>query len=108
MTFFKQTIALTITGLRGISQRRGASFVTVIGVTTVVGVLISLLSMGEGASIFTGKMARPNEMIVLGRGAQSGPQSFLSREAFAAVSDAPGVKRAADGTPYAFANARPH
>lgn len=43
--------------------------------------------------------------MVLGRGAQSGPQNVLTREAFAAVADAPGVKRAADGSPWAFANA---
>ncbi|MEP7245987.1 MAG: FtsX-like permease family protein [Gammaproteobacteria bacterium] len=104
MTFFNQTIALTATGLRGIGQRRGASLVTVVGVTTVVGVLVSLLSMREGVAIFGGGNARPNEMVVLGKGAQSAPQSVLTRETFDAVKDAPGVKHAADGTPYAAAS----
>ena len=103
MTFWKQTVALTVTGLQGIAQRRGAALVTIIGVTTVVGVLVSLLSMGEGASIFTGKDARPEEMVVLGRGAPSSGQSVLPREAVLAVSDAPGVKRAPDGSPYSVA-----
>jgi putative ABC transport system permease protein len=58
MTLMKQTIALTATGLRGIGQRRGSSLVTVIGVTTVVAVLVSLLAMSEGAAIFTGEGAR--------------------------------------------------
>jgi hypothetical protein len=66
MSFWKQTTALTTTGLRGITQRSGAALVTVIGVTTVVGVLVSLLSMGEGAQIFTGKSARSDEVVVPG------------------------------------------
>ncbi|HEV7715402.1 MAG TPA: FtsX-like permease family protein, partial [Steroidobacteraceae bacterium] len=91
------------TGLRGISQRRGASLVTVIGVTTVVGVLVSLLSMSEGAEIFSGNSAPPDQMVVLGRGAQTAPQSVLTRDAFAIISDAPGVKHAPDGRPYSLA-----
>ena len=55
MTFFKQTLALTATGLRGIAERRGSSLVTVIGVTAVVGVLVSLLAIREGTTIFSGK-----------------------------------------------------
>jgi hypothetical protein len=57
MTFFKQTAALTALGLRSIGQRRGSSLVTVVGVTTVVAVLASLLAMSEGAVIFTGARA---------------------------------------------------
>jgi putative ABC transport system permease protein len=103
MTFWKQTVALTTTGLRGLKQRSGAALVTVIGVTTVVGVLVSLLSLGQGAEIFTGKSALPNEVVVLGRGAPAAPQSVLPRDAVLAVQDAPGVKRAPDGSPYAVA-----
>ncbi|MEJ1961716.1 MAG: ABC transporter permease [Gammaproteobacteria bacterium] len=103
MSFWKQTFALTTTGLRGITQRRGAALVTVIGVTTVVGVLVSLLSMSEGAKIFSGEDAVPEEVVVLGRGAPAAPQSVLPREAVLAVQDAPGVKHAPDGSPYAVA-----
>ncbi len=105
MTFLKQTGVLATTGLRGISQRRGASLVTVVGVTMVVGVLVALLSLSAGADIFTGKGASPDELVVLGRGAQSAPQSFLTRETFSVVADAPGVKRSPDGRPYALATA---
>ncbi len=105
MTFVKQTIALTATGLRSMSQRPGTSLVTLIGVTTVVGVLVSLLSMGEGATIFSGQGSRPEEVVVLGQGARGAPQSILSRDAVLAVSDAPGVKHAPDGSPYVVATA---
>jgi putative ABC transport system permease protein len=103
MTFVKQTLALTATGLRSIGQRRGSSLVTVVGVTTVAAVLSSLLAMSEGASIFRGEAASPDQLVVLGAGAGAAPQSVLSREAVLAANDAPGVKRAPDGTPYTTA-----
>jgi len=104
MSFFKQTFALTATGLRGINQRRGSSLVTIVGVTTVVAVLVALLAMSEGASIFTGDKVRRDEVAVLGRGAASAPQSVLSRDALLAVSNAPYVKHAPDGSPYTTAS----
>jgi putative ABC transport system permease protein len=104
MSFLKQTFALTATGLRSIGQRRGSSLVTIVGVTTVVAVLVSLLAMSEGAQIFTGENARRDEVAVLGRGAASAPQSFLSRETMLTVNNAPYVKHAADGTPYTTAS----
>jgi putative ABC transport system permease protein len=100
MTFLKQTIALTATGLRGIPQRRGAAFVTIIGVTTVVGVLTSLLSIRDGATIFTGGDSPRDQAVVLSRGANGAPQSALPREAVPVIESAPGVKHAPDGTPY--------
>jgi putative ABC transport system permease protein len=104
MSFVKQTLALTGAGLRSIGERRGSSLVTVVGVTTVVAVLASLLAMSEGASIFTGAAARPDEVVVLGRGAASSTQSVLSRAAMLAAGDGPSVRHAPDGTPYTTAS----
>jgi len=103
MTFLKQTLALTATGLRSISERRGSSLVTVIGVTVVVGVLVSLLAIREGASIFSGRTSRPDTVDVISRGATSTAQSVLTRDALAVVENAPGVKHAPDGRPYVVA-----
>jgi putative ABC transport system permease protein len=103
MTFVKQTLALTATGLRGISERRGSSLVTVIGVTAVVGVLVSLLAIREGATIFSGNNARPDVVDVISRGATSNAQSVLTRDALAVIERAPGVKHAPDGRPYVAA-----
>lgn len=105
MTFFRQTVALSATALRSMGQRRGSSLVTVVGVTTVVAVLASLLAMSEGATIFTGVNAAKDQLVVLGRGAGAAPQSVLSRQAVLAAMDAPGVKREPDGTPHATATA---
>ena len=63
MSFFKQTFALTATGLRGINQRRGSSLVTIVGVTTVVAVLVALLAMSEGASAFMVKPVQEDQLI---------------------------------------------
>jgi putative ABC transport system permease protein len=104
MRFMKQTFALTSTALRSIGHRPGSSLVTIVGVTTVVAVLVSLLAMSEGASIFTGEAARPDEVAVLGRGAEAAPQSVLSREAALAVNDAPYVRHTPDGRPYTTAS----
>jgi putative ABC transport system permease protein len=103
MNFIKQTVALTATGLRGIRERRGSSLVTVIGVTTVVGVLVSLLAIREGATIFSGSNVRPDLADVISRGATSTPQSVITRDTFAVIEDAPGIKHAPDGRPYVVA-----
>lgn len=104
MTFLKQTLALTVTGLRGIPQRRGSSLVTVIGVTAVVGVLVSLLAIREGASIFGGENSQPDLVEVVSRGVTNTAQSVITRDALAVIEDAPGVKRTPDGRPYAYAS----
>jgi putative ABC transport system permease protein len=103
MTFLKQTIALTVAGLSSISERRGSSFVTVIGVTAAVGVLTSLLAIREGASIFNGGNARSDIVDVISRGATSTPQSVITRNTLSVIESAPGVKRSPDGKPYVTA-----
>jgi putative ABC transport system permease protein len=102
MTSFRQTLVLTGCALRGMLDRRGAALVTVISVTTVVGVLVSLLALREGTAIFGAQSAPPDVMVVMGRGARNPFMSTLSRDAVQTVSQAPGVKRTPDGRPYAY------
>jgi putative ABC transport system permease protein len=102
-SLLRQTVLLTQTAVRSLAQRRVAALVTLISVTTVVGVLVSLLSIREGTSIFQPEAARADEATVLSRGANNGFQSALSREAFATIAEAPGVKKSPDGHPYAYA-----
>jgi len=103
MNFFRQAALLALTGLRDLRQRRGAALVTLISVAAVVGVLVSLLAIREGTSIFSPRAARADELVVMGRGARNGFQSVLSRDTVLTVEDAPGVKRDAHGRPYAYA-----
>lgn len=99
MRSLTQTAALTTFGLRSIPARLGASLVTVIGIMTVVAVLLSLLSMGEGAQFWETGQARPDRAVVLSHGALSAFASRLTRNDIGILSHEPGVKQEADGTP---------
>ncbi len=103
MHLLTQTAALTIFGLRSIPSRLGASLVTVIGIMTVVAVLLSLLSMGEGAQFWETGQARADRAVVLSHGALSPFASRLTHADIATLSQEPGVKQDADGTPYVTA-----
>ncbi len=98
MRSLRQTAALTLFGLRSIPARLGASLVTVISIMTVVAVLLSLLSMGEGAQFWETGQARPDRAVVLSHGALSPFASRLTHADIATLSQEPGVKTEADGT----------
>ena len=99
MRSLRQTLALTTFGLRSIPARLGASLVTVIGIMTVVAVLLSLLSMGEGAQFWETGQARPDRAVVLSRGALSAFRSRLTRDEISILAHEPGIKKDANGTP---------
>jgi putative ABC transport system permease protein len=99
---FRQTALLTLSGLRSLSERRGVTLVTIVSVAAVVGVLISLLAIREGTSIF--QPSRADEAIVLSRGASNIAQSSLTREAVATIVASPGVRKSLDGRAYAYAS----
>jgi putative ABC transport system permease protein len=98
----RQTALLTLSGLRSLSERRGVTLVTIVSVAAVVGVLISLLAIREGTSIF--QPSRADEAIVLSRGASNIAQSSLTREAVATIVASPGVRKSLDGRAYAYAS----
>lgn len=99
MHLLRQTAALTIFGLRGIPARRGTSLVTFIGIMTTVAVLLSLLSMGEGAQQWQTGQARPDRAVVLSHGATNAFASRLTHATVRVLSQEPGVRRDADGNP---------
>jgi putative ABC transport system permease protein len=104
MKFLRETSMLILTGLQSLRQRWIAASVTVVSVTAVVGVLASLLSMREGAAIFSGSSSAPNQMVVLSRGANNPTQSSLSRDTVHRVEGAPGVKHAPGGKPFVYSS----
>jgi len=97
-----QLLALLQMGIAALAARRGLSLVTVIGVTCVVGVLISMLSMGAGARQMALQGARPDRAFVTASGAAS-TGGTLSRDAVLTIEDDPRIKRNADGKPLASA-----
>jgi putative ABC transport system permease protein len=103
MSFVSQTAALTATGIRGIAQRKGAAFVTVFGIVTVVAVLLSLLSISAGLKQMAMAQVHTDRAVIISRGATNVGQSSLPRATVLKVFEAPYVKKQPDGRPEADA-----
>jgi putative ABC transport system permease protein len=99
MTTLRQVAAVTLLGLRTIPDRLGASLVIVVGMASVVGVFISILSMSVGYMQIVQKTGHTDRAMVLSQGALFEYASFISRGNALTIADAPGVKRTADGKP---------
>lgn len=99
MRALRNALALTLAAVRSIPQRLGVSLVTVISITTVMGVLVSMLALGEGMEYLAQNGARPDRAVVVASGAQSTMVSVLPRAALASILDKPGIQRDAAGKP---------
>ena len=83
--------------LRTIGQRRGSSVATVVGVMGVVGVLVAVLSIGEGFRKTLVSAGSADTALVLRSGSDSEMMSGIGRDDTRIISEAPGVLRAAQG-----------
>ena len=79
MRRFRQALALTITALQTIPDRLGPSLVTVIGVITAMGVLVTMLALGEGLEGLAQTGARADRVSVIAAGSQSSLGSSVPR-----------------------------
>ena len=104
MTTLKQFVALLQMNLSGLRYRVGTVLVTVIGTTCVVGVLISMLSMGTGARAMVMKNARDDRAWIFSHGAQGNWDSNLPKNTVPIIADMPGIKKDADGKALAYAS----
>jgi putative ABC transport system permease protein len=95
--WFSQVAAVTWLNLRTIGERRGASLAAIFGVAGVVAVFVAVFSIAEGFRRTMTSTASPDTAIVLRSGSDNEMMSGLGREATRIVSDAPGVRRAAQG-----------
>jgi putative ABC transport system permease protein len=96
----KQIFALLRMSLGALRGRLGPTLVIIVGTACVVGVLISMLSMGAGARQLAVNGARADRAFVVPGGGQ-GAATPLSREAVAAIIDDVGIRRDGDGKPLA-------
>lgn len=103
MKQLKQLMALLQMALISWRQRPGSIFVTLIGITCVVGVLVAMLSMGIGVRSLTTQSMRADRAVVFSKGSQGAMGSNLDRSLVPIIEDMPGVKRDADGKPLATA-----
>jgi putative ABC transport system permease protein len=104
MKIIKQFAALLQMSLGGLRFRLGAVLVSIIGTTCVVGVLISMLSMGAGARAKVMQNVRADRAWVLKHGAQGNFDSSLSRSVVPIIEDMPGIKKGTDGKTLAYAS----
>ena len=92
-SWFAQVAALLDFNLRSLPKRKGAAAVAVFGIAGVVGVLVGVLSIGQGFRRAMTAAGSPDTVIVLRSGADSEMVSILGREEARIIGEAPGVAR---------------
>ena len=98
-----QIAQITLINLRTIPARLGTSLVVVVGIAGVVGVLVSVLAMGEGFRHTLASTGRASRVIMLRAGSDAEMSSGITREAATLLTTLPGVARAPSGRPLASA-----
>ena len=93
MNWLAQVFAVTLTAIRTIPQRRGASLATVAGIAGVVAVLVAVLSIGEGFRHALRAAGSPDNALVLRSGSDSEMMSVLLGDAVEIIAQAPGIAR---------------
>jgi putative ABC transport system permease protein len=104
MSVLRQITSISAMNLRSIPLRLGTSFVIVIGIAGVVGVMLSVLAMSTGLMKTIANTGSPERAIVLRGGSNAEIASATSRGQAQTIMDAPGVKHGADGKPIASAD----
>jgi putative ABC transport system permease protein len=98
---FRQIGTVTDLNIRNLRQRLWSSLVIVAGVACVVGVLLSMLSFTTGINRTVAAGAQPDGAIVTISGQNDEYGQGITREAAAAILNAPGIAKKPDGTPLA-------
>lgn len=101
----KQTLVASHLGVAGLRSRLWPSCVFVVSVASVVGVLLSMLSLTAGFLRMYHSGTDPALAIVVSANSQNEGDSHISRETAAVVLNAPGIARGSDGKPLADAEA---
>src|SRR3989475_9820681 len=99
MTSLTQVVHVPLITLRTIPQRLGTSLVIVIGIAGVVGVLVSVLAMGEGFRHTLASPGRPTRVIMLRAGSDAEMSSGVARDQATVLGNLPGIARDGGGRP---------
>lgn len=97
LNWLLQIGSVTRFGLMGIPQRRGSVLAAVLGITGVVTVLISVLSMAAGFQKALLSSATPESAVVLRSGADTEMVSGLGKDDTRVIAEAPGLRRDTNG-----------
>ena len=85
--------------LMNVPRRLGTSLVVVVGIAGVVGVLVSVLAMGEGFRHTLASTGRPTRVIMLRAGSDAEMSSGVARDQATLLASIPGIARDDDGRP---------
>src|SRR5262245_14014703 len=99
MSWLNQILQITLINLRNVPSRLGTSLVVVVGIAGVVGVLVSVLAMGEGFRHTLASTGRPARVIMLRAGSDTEMSSGVARDQATLLGALPGVARDRSGRP---------
>jgi putative ABC transport system permease protein len=94
---------VTAMGLRNVPQRPGRASVVVIGIAGVVGVLVSMLTLGASVAESTRAAGKEDRAIVLRNGIDNEPESAIFTAEAQTIAAAPGIAKTPAGKPAATA-----
>jgi putative ABC transport system permease protein len=97
----RQLVALLQMSLGSFEGRLGPSIVTLVGTACVVGVLISMLSMGTGARFEAESGASPDRAVIETSIEWVGVGGAISQQDAALIENEPGIRRDPKGNPMA-------
>jgi putative ABC transport system permease protein len=98
MHITRQFFSILLMNLSGASQRTAPVLTIIFGVTCAVGVLVSMLAMGTGARRQELSNIGPDNATLITPGARF-RQSNIPRDAVAAITSLPGIRKGAQGEP---------
>ena len=101
MNILRQIGIVSLINFRSLRSRLWRSLVIVVGMACVIGVLLSMLSLTEGLLKVYQKTGDPGRALVVSAGAQCEANSSIPRDKARLMMDAPGIAKAADGSPLA-------
>ena len=99
MSALNQILHVSVINLRNVPRRLGTSLVVVVGIAGVVGVLVSVLAMGEGFRHTLASTGRPTRVIMLRAGSDAEMSSGVGRDQATLLGALPGVARDDAGRP---------
>jgi len=99
MRLLRQTFVIFELNLKTISQRLGSSLVVVAGIAGVVGVMVSVLALGNGLQQSFATTGRPDRAIIVAKGAFGESGSQVSADAASTIASAAGAAKDGAGRP---------
>jgi putative ABC transport system permease protein len=99
MPWLNQVAQITLMNLMNVPRRLGTSLVVVVGIAGVVGVLVSVLAMGEGFRHTLASTGRPTRVIMLRAGSDAEMSSGVARDQATLLASIPSIARDDQGRP---------